>query len=257
MFTPEERSAIRDLLIDRAHDDEKIMGAAVTGSGARDAEDRWSDVDLYLGVAEGIAREDALDEWSAFLYRELRALHHFDLDAGYAIYRGFLLPSGLEVDLAFAAAESFGPRGPSFRLVFGTVVEQAAGQGRGQADQLIGLGWHHLLHAGTAIARGKPWQAEYCISATRDHVLTLACLRSGLSTAYAKGADALSSAITTPLEDALVRSLQPEELSRALHAAAAALLREVDAADPRLSARLQTVLESLLHRVGSMPPSDG
>jgi hypothetical protein len=246
VFTPEERCTVRDLLLKRAHDDEKIIAAALTGSGSRGAEDRWSDVDLYFGVADGTAREDALEEWSSFLYRELGALHHFDLDAGYAIYRGFLLPGGLEVDIAFACADRFGPLGPLFRPVFGTVVEQpAAGEGGPRADHLIGLAWHHVLHAQTAIARRKPWQAEYWISAIRDHVLTLACLRLGLSTAYAKGADALPSAITTPLEEALIASLELQELSRALGAAVTALLREADAADPDLSARLRPALQSL------------
>ena len=97
VFTPEQRCAVRDLLLERAQADEKIIAAALTGSGSHGAEDRWSDVDLYFGVAEGTAREDALNEWSSFLWRELGALHHFDLDAGYAIYRGFLLPGGLEV----------------------------------------------------------------------------------------------------------------------------------------------------------------
>ena len=245
MFAPEERCRVRDLLLERAQDDETIVAAAVTGSGSRGAEDRWSDVDLYFGVADGTAREDALDEWSAFMYRELGALHHFDLDAGYAVYRGFLLPGGLEVDIAFAGADRFGPLGPLFRPVFGTVVEQpVAGAGGPQADHLIGLAWHHVLHARTSIARRKPWQAEYWISAIRDHVLTLACLRCGLSTAFAKGAEALPSAVTTPLEQALVASLEPQELSRALRAAVNALLREVDATDPDLSARLRADLQS-------------
>ena len=243
MFTPEQRRTVRELLLERAQADEKIVAAAVTGSGSRDAEDRWSDVDLYFGVADDTAREDALEEWSSFLYRDLGALHHFDLDAGHAIYRGFLLPGGLEVDIAFAAADHFGPLGPLFRPVFGTVVEQpAAGAAGRRPDNLIGLAWHHALHAQTAIARRKPWQAEYWISAIRDHVVTLACLRCGLPSVYAKGADELVPSITAPLEEALVRSLQPQELSRALRAAVSALLREVDAVDPDLSARLRPVL---------------
>lgn len=245
MFTPEERRAVRDLLLRRAEDDEQIIAAALTGSGSRDAEDRWSDVDLYFGVAEGTARDDALAEWSSFVYRELGALHHFDLDAGYAVYRVFLLPGALEVDIAFAAADRFGPRGPLFRPVFGPVIAQSAGgEGEADSDRLIGLAWHHVLHARTAIARRRPWQAEFWISAIRDHVLTLACLRSGLACAYAKGADALPSAITAPLEEALVGGLEPQELSRALQVAVTALLHEVDAADPDLSARLRSVLEA-------------
>ena len=246
VFTPEQRRAARDLLLTRAEQDEKIVAAALTGSGSRGAEDRWSDIDLYFGVADGIAREDALAEWSSFMYHELRALHHFDLDAGYAIYRGFLLPGNLEVDIAFAAADRFGPLGALFRPLFGTVVEQPDAGTRGpRADQLIGLGWHHALHAQTAIARGKPWQAEHWISAIRDHVLTLACLRLGLPPAYAKGADALPPAVTVPLEAALVRSLEPEHLAGALRVAVAAFLREVDEADPELAARLRPALGSL------------
>jgi hypothetical protein len=65
-------------------------------------------------------------------------------------------------------------------------------------------------------------QAEYWISAIRDHVVTLECLHERLSSAYAKGADALPSAITTPLKQTLVRSLSPQELSRVLRAAVVA-----------------------------------
>lgn len=246
VFTPEERDRVRDLLLARAASDERIVGAALTGSGSRGAEDRWSDIDLYFGVAEGTAREDALAEWSSFVYRELGALHHFDLDAGHAIYRAFLLPDRLEVDLAFAAADRFGAQGPLFRPLFGTVVEPPeAGEPGSRASHLIGLGWHHALHAQIAIARGRLWQAEHWVSALRDHVLALACLRLGLPSAYAKGADALPRAITAPLEGTLVPNLEPQQLSRALGAAVTAFLQEVDAADPKLAARLRPTLQSL------------
>jgi hypothetical protein len=150
------------------------------------------------------------------------------------------------VDLAFAAADRFGAQGPLFRPLFGTVVDAPdAGKPASRADHLIGLGWHHALHAQIAIARGRPWQAEHWISAIRDHVLALACLRLELPSAYAKGADALPPAITTPLEETLVPSLEPRELGRALRAAVTAFLREVDAADPELAARLRPALGSL------------
>jgi hypothetical protein len=41
MFTPEERCTVRDRLIERAEHDQTIVAAALTGSGARGAEDRW------------------------------------------------------------------------------------------------------------------------------------------------------------------------------------------------------------------------
>ena len=50
MFTPEERERVRAALVERAHEDPRITGAALTGSAARGEEDRWSDVDVFLGV---------------------------------------------------------------------------------------------------------------------------------------------------------------------------------------------------------------
>ena len=51
-------------------------------------------------------------------------LHHLDVWSGRWDYRVFLLPSTLQVDLAFVPAEDFGARAPTFKLVFGTAVEQ-------------------------------------------------------------------------------------------------------------------------------------
>jgi len=52
------------------------VSAALTGSAAADAEDRWSDVDVFLGVAEGIDIEAVLADWSELLYWELGVLQH-------------------------------------------------------------------------------------------------------------------------------------------------------------------------------------
>lgn len=69
------------------------------------------------------------------------------------------------------------------------------------------LAWHHALHAGICTERGRWWQAEYWISATRDLVITLACLRLGYPAHYAKGAHLLPDDLTAPLEATLIRSL--------------------------------------------------
>ena len=74
-------------------------------------------------------------------------------------------------------------------------------------DQLVGLCWHHVLHADAAIARGRGWQAEFYISALRDHAMELACARLGLPAIYARGVDKLPTEILTTFEAALVRAL--------------------------------------------------
>jgi hypothetical protein len=244
MFTAAERDQLRLRLLDRARADRSITGAAITGSAAHGAADRWSDIDLFFGVAAGLAPEDVLSAWSAFMYRELGALHHFDLRAGPALYRAFLLPECLEVDLAFTPAAAFGARGPHFQPVFGAPVAQPPAP---PADHghLIGLAWHHVLHGRISIERHRVWQAEYWISGVRDHVLSLACLRYGQPAAYAKGVDALPAEVTRRLEEALVRTLTPSELRRTLGVAATALLDEIGEVDSELAHRLAGPLREL------------
>jgi predicted nucleotidyltransferase len=244
VFTSDHRDALRAQLLGLAEKDPRITGAAVTGSAADGRQDRWSDIDLFFGVAEQVALDVVVSDWSDYLYGELAALHHFDLKVPAAVYRVFLLPSCLEVDLGFTPAGQFGPRGPQFRAVFGEAVErpQAAGLDSGH---VIGLAWHHVLHARSCIERERPWQAEYWISGIRDQVLALACLRVGEPAFYAKGADALPVAVTGGLEDALVRSLQPEELRRALRVAATRLLGELHETDAVQAQRLEPPIREL------------
>jgi hypothetical protein len=49
VFTPEERGRLRDALIAADRVDERISGAALTGSASLGAEDRWSGVSPYQG----------------------------------------------------------------------------------------------------------------------------------------------------------------------------------------------------------------
>jgi hypothetical protein len=136
-------------------------------------------------------------------------------------------------------------------LFFG--VAGQAGFTPADPGQLIGLAWHHVLHARSWIERRRPWQAEYCISGIRDQTLALACLRLGEPAAYAKGADALPAAVTARLEDALVRSLAPEELGRALRAAATGLLAELSRTDPVQAGRLERPIAELAGLVEEHP----
>ncbi len=80
------------------------------------------------------------------------------------------------------------------------------------------------------------------------NVLALACLRLGHTTKYAKGADLLSPELTAPLEETLVRSLDEDELRRALAAAAVALVAELERTDSALAARLRPTIEAFTNR---------
>jgi predicted nucleotidyltransferase len=236
------REAVRAELLELARADERVTGAAITGSAAAGREDRWSDIDLFFGVTQ-VA--EVLADFSTYLYKELGALSHFDLAAGPAAYRGFLLPDLLEVDLGCTPTSEFRSYGTApFSVVFGEAGPPSPGHGT-DAAQLAGLIWHHVRHARTSIERGRPWLAEYWISQARFHVLTLAADRHGLDTAYAKGADALPEPIKASLGAALVRALDRQELSRALVEVTTAALHELEQHDPTAVQRLREPLLAL------------
>lgn len=237
MFTESRRDELRTALLDRARRDQRITGAALTGSAARDAADRWSDIDLCLGIARTADVTAVADDWTDHAYRELGALHHFELRAGPAVYRVVVLGDLLEFDLGFAPAGHFGPLGDgAFRTLFGDPAPRrpAAPDPR----TLTGHGWHHVLHAAAALDRDQPWRALYWTGALRDRVIDLACLRHDLPVDHAKGADRLPPEATAPLRATLAADLTPPALRRALHAATIAYLTELRFHDAQLTARL-------------------
>ncbi len=244
VFTVEDRERLRDRLIASGRADARISGAALTGSAALDREDRWSDIDLALCVADGADRAAVIADWTERMYGDHAAVDHLDITSGGALYRVFLLHDTLQVDLSFWPAEAFRAIGPSFRLLFGTAAPPARSPAP-TAGELAGMGWLYALHARTSIARGLAWQAEHMISGARDQVLALACLRHDLPTAHGRGIDRLPAAVTEPATAAIVQTLDTVELKRAFEAVIDALLVEVELADPELADRLAPPLRLL------------
>jgi hypothetical protein len=241
MFTAEERDRLRCDLLEYAASDRRISGAAITGSAAGASEDRWSDIDLAFGVADAIQLPNVLADWTTRMYRQHRALHHLDMVFGAWVYRVFLLPTTLQVDLAFVPTTEFRALGPTFLLKFGEAKEPRH-MPAPEPGSIIGMAWLHALHARTCIARGKLWQAEYMISSVRDHALALSCLRHGLPAVHGRGMDPLPTAVTAPFEDSLVRKLNAAELQRALRVVIHGVQREIRSANEELAGRLQDVL---------------
>jgi hypothetical protein len=229
MFTVEQRDRIRDRILAMAQGDPRIVAGAVIGSPALGRDDRWSDLDLGFGVGDGATPAQVLDDWTPRLEREYDAVHLFDLASGATIYRVFLFPGALQVDLSFAPAALFGAHGPKFKLLFGSAVEHPAAK-LPSASHFFGLGVHHAVRTRFCVERGRLWQAQHWISEMREIGLTLACRRRGLEVHQGRGYDELPAEVLQPFEDTLVRSLDRAELLRALRGAIDGLLREADEA---------------------------
>jgi hypothetical protein len=243
MFSVEQRERAREHLIEMGRQDRRIVAAAAIGSSA-DGGDRWSDLDLTFGVAEDASVETVLEEWTGRVKTELEAVVLFDLPFRSSIYRVFLLPGVLQVDLSFTTASQFGAHGPRFSLLFGEAVEKPWTE-PAPAAHLLGLAIHHLVRARVSIERGLLWQAEHWVHEARDDALALACRRLGLEESNGRGFDKLPPEVTAPLAAALPGSLATEQLRSALEATVRSLLREADhvaGVDPRVPPLLETLL---------------
>src|SRR4029077_14661528 len=181
-------------------------------------------------IGEPAAMKAAMSDWTQVMYDKHGAVHHMDVVAGASIYRVFLLPNTLQVDLAFSPASEYGAIGRTFRLLFGAAVVRPQVIAP-EAEHLIGYAWLYALHARSCIQRGNLWQGEYMISGVRDHVLALACRRHNLPAVQGRGMDRLPEEVRKPLEGALVRALEPDELRRAFRVTVECLLREAVAID--------------------------
>ena len=238
MFTVEQRDALRERVLRLGEEDARVVAGAVVGSLAVDGGDRFSDVDLTFGIADHVRVADVLDDWTRLLIDELDAVPLVDLQRGPTTYRVFLLPHTLQLDLSMTPAAQFRPAGSRFRLVFG----ETAGDDPADptppvpgnlfistpavAEDIFGWGVIYALHTRACIERGRVWQAEHYVGAVRDHALSLACLREGVTAVQARGYDDLSAETLARLEDAHVGALEPEALRAALAASVLALMRE-------------------------------
>lgn len=235
MFTVEQRDALHARVLGLAVEDARVVAAAVVGSLAVDAGDRYSDLDLTFGIDDRVEVSVVLDDWTRGLTRELGAVWLVDLERGATTYRVFLLRDGLQLDLSMTPAARFRPAGPRFRLVFGeTVVGEPEAQPPGSlfiptlpvAEDVFGWGVICALHARACIERGRVWQAEHYVGAVRDHALSLACLRLGVPAAQARGYDDLPADALARVEGTHVGTIEPAALRGGLAAGVRALLDE-------------------------------
>jgi hypothetical protein len=164
VFTVEQRDRVRRALIERAEQDERVVSAALVGSDAGGTADRWSDLDLTFAVSDEASLDDLLADWTDALDAEFDAPALFDVWVGPTVYRVFLLPGNLQVDLSFTPAARFGPTSPRFRLIFGEVREDRVREPMSRLAetprQQFGLGVLYLVRTRLYLERGDLEHAE-------------------------------------------------------------------------------------------------
>ena len=245
LFTPEEREEAAERVSRLLSDDSRVEGVVVVGSLAHQA-DRWSDIDLVVVVADGEELAAITADWVGRLYELLPVVHHFETAFGETLVRGFLLENLLELDLAFERAARFSIWGPA-RVMFdrsGRIVDAAGAPALGDpqpADRPgeAGFAWHDVLHACTAVRRGRPWQGLWFLERVRNRTLKLAQERRGFYADFFDYVDDLPLEELRLLEDTLVFSLDPASLLGAIEGATRAFLAELAHDEPALAERLE------------------
>jgi hypothetical protein len=125
-----------------------------------------------------------------------------------------------------------------------STVDRGAVAVRPDAEDLLRVFCRHLQCSigGVPLDHLRRWRAEYWTSATRDLVITLACLWLGYPVHHAKGAHLLPDELARPLEVTLIHSPGEPELRRALAAIITVVTSEFQRSGPALAARLRPML---------------
>lgn len=245
MFDIGEREALRQKMIERGREDARITACALVGSAARGEEDAWSDIDIALQLSEHAGLDEVSSDWTAWLRSSVEVADTLDVHGSGALYRVFLLSNSLQIDLSFWPHAPFRSTGEPMHLVFGEAWPSDA-QSAQDPLEFIRMGWLYALHARSAVARGRTWQAEMMLAYLRDQVIALACLRLSLNPSHGRGAHLLPAGLSAQLAASRASTLTLGEQVRSLRDTLAVYRTEVAQHDQEVATALAKALDALL-----------
>jgi hypothetical protein len=158
----------------------------------------------------------------------------------------------LQLDVSFSPASRFRPTSSRFRLLYGQAGEPVEPDPP-SADDLLGWAVLYARDVRVSIERGEVWRAERSLSELRSYALSFACSWRDLPASYGKGHDRLPKSVLVSFTGSLASSVEPEELTRALRSAVAALRTECASA-PSPPPRLDDYLEDIVAVSVIAPP---
>jgi predicted nucleotidyltransferase len=236
--------------------DPRIEAAVITGSLGTGRADRWSDIDIAAVVSDADSCESVTADWVALIYGEMLVAHHYEIAFDTTLVRGFLLNSGLVVDLGFTPSADFSVWAPV------TVAFDRTGVATRLAEvpqpwtvapdwqAEAGFAWHDALHAIAAANRGRSWQALYFLQRLRNRTLVLATQRHGMDADEFKSVDDLPAEERDRLLTSLVGELSQPSLLGAIESTTLAFLDELRHWDRALADRLAHPLLRSLRVMG-------
>jgi predicted nucleotidyltransferase len=202
---PQNHQVIMNRFIAACQADEQVVAAFLGGSYARDADDAYSDLDLYL-ITVNEAYEDFFAGRKAFIRQLGEPVFLEDFHGGDADFVFFTFPDGIEVELGLGREGHFHHiHGGRYKVLLDKKGILAGivflGYEPTRAEQietlrrLVSWFWHDLSHHFiTPMARGQIWSAYGALEDLRLTCVNLARLRQNFQT-EAEGYEKVEQAI--------------------------------------------------------------
>ena len=226
---PQNHQIVMSRFIAACQADERVVAAFLGGSYARDADDAYSDLDLYL-ITANEAYEDFLAGRKAFIRQLGEPVFLEDFHGGDADFVFFTFPDCIEVELGLGRESHFtyihvGPyivlldkKGILAGAVF-TWHEPTQAEQIETLRRLVSWFWHDLSHHFiTPMTRGQIWSAYGALEELRLTCVNLARMRQNFK-AEAEGYEKVEQAIPVEQLSPLQATFCPLERDAMLQAA--------------------------------------
>lgn len=246
MFNVADREKLRARLVEVARHHPDIETAALLGSAARGEEDRWSDIDLALGLAPGVDPVQAAKTWTTVVEQTEPLVDHLDINASGGLYRVLLLASTLQVDLSFWPHRHFPTGSSPVKVLFGHPdLPQISVEPQNDLSVHVRMSWLYALHLRSAVGRGRSWQALWMLDGIRNQVIALLCVRYELPAAEGRGVDRLPLAVLSELADTLPKDIDTASIIHSARRLVLLLVQEAERQSLLVPVGLAQVLEEL------------
>lgn len=226
MYSKDYRSKVQGSIITFAEKDERITDCAIVGSESIGENDKWSDIDLTFGVHEEADISQILLDWNELMAQQFEANVLFDLAFRESIYRVYLLPNALQIDLSFTPTKHFGAITDKFKLLFG---EEKSRQSKPlpEPPTIFGFAVLYALKTRCSIEREKYWQAHYYLEQFKESIMTLKCLSENLNPFDGRGYDELPDLFLDQVQSSLIASPNRHDLGESLKVLTKILIAEI------------------------------
>lgn len=226
MYSKEERDEIQNSIIALAQKDNRIKDCAIVGSESIGKHDKWSDIDLTFGIDDETEISQILSEWNAIMFANFNANVLFDVEYKESIYRVYLLPNALQVDLSFTPTQNFGAITNAFKLIFGKANHRQH-KPEPELSSILGYSILYALKSRCAIEREKYWQAIFYLDKFRENIMTMKCISLHLNPFDGRSFDELPNSFLNKITTGLTGELNRDTLKNSLRSFTKILIQEI------------------------------